>query len=721
MMCVGLKTALVASALGCVMFGCDSRPPVTSAEADGPFGDSVAFDAALSWVGSPGHFTCPAAWTNDTYGYTLDLIRGTGVRHVRERLRWREVAPTRDAWKPGRYLANAKRAEALGIRLGGMFHDAAKWANPSPLLPQDPVAVYDFCKRLAETFGERMEMWEFWNEEDIGFTKEPVWEYAAMMKAAAHGFRAGGFGGLVAPGALCRSDRNPYDDTLLANDVLNYADVFNFHCYMSPSEYPRIFSELRKLLARHGAGDLAVVLTECGTNQEGNSERESVMKGYKAHSPEQEKIQEEFVVKSQVLTRMEGVMRNYFFVFGAYSERGGTKDWGLIRRDGTVKPAVAAYRRLMEEVGAGTLAGEVAVPGGKIRAFRFDMPTGETKLAYWKRSEIDDSPKEIRQWTDEPAEAALRLADGRDFRLVAHRRADYVTLPASVPVARPPRSVGRVGWQRDDGLDYAVILNAKPDAKDYVLGGNKSRLELKRESLGVTLEVWNLDDCPKTGQVLFEGGGRVEGLPESVTLPARGKVEFRLKYVPTENAGPGLVFVGKFGGRRTSRLTMPVFSESKIRRSCEMQELGWKDLKRWTRNTSGTSFACEWDEREQAVRFRITWPNKAPDRWFFPRFSLDLPSESLARARLLTYEVKSAQDKVENDYRSARMYIGYGKGRSAKSYLCAAPTGDWEPRRQEITDVIREGEPRHFEFGGHPKGNDVTYWIRNIRIYNEKR
>ena len=722
MRCVCVKATLVALALGFVVSGCGPTASVKSAPAPVErFGDSVAFDTALSWISRPGRFTCPPAYGTNSYRYVADLVAKTGVRHVRERLRWRDVAPTKDEWRPGAYLDHAEMLSQRGLKVAGMFHDAAKYARPDRLLPRDPRATFEFCKSLAETFGERMDMWEFWNEEDIGFTDEAAWEYAAQLKAAALGFRAGGFKGIVAPGALCRPMSGDYEVTMLRNRPMDYVDVINYHVYAAPAKYAEILGELRQTFDAYGGKGKAVVLTECGTNQEGDSTQEGVMKGLKAHSPDQEKVQEEFVVKSQILSRMEGVLRNYFFVFGAFNERGGAKDWGLMRRDGTTKPAVAALTRLMDEVGEGTLAGEVTVPGGQVRAFRFDFPSGESKLVYWRRSELDDGAETVKAWKDEPVACTVPLANGEALSLTAHRRAAYVTLPADVAVARKPLPTGAADCADDPAFDRSVVMRIDFDKKAYTLGGNKCRLEMKQDHLAGTLEIWNLSGQAKVGQVVLRGAGRLEGLPGSVTLPAWDKVALKVDYRPlSDGSDMDIVLEGAFEGRRISPLVVPVFSELKYTKSCDVLECAWKDLKRWTRNTSANAgYACAWDEKEQAVRFTFKWDTKASDRWFFPAYALDLPREDLSRAQLVTYEVKSAQDKVENDYRSARMWVK-GKTCGSRSMMNPVPVSTWETRWQDLNDVIRRGGAYRFEFGGHPKGREVTYWIRNIRIYNAR-
>lgn len=685
------------------------------------FGDSVAVDAALSWISRPGRFMCPEAYSNDTYRYVADQAKAIGVRHMRERLKWAESMPEPGVWCPGRYLANAEMLRERGISISSTFHDAPEYALPDKKLPRDLAATFAFCKRLAETFGDRMEMWEFWNEEDIGFTNEGAWEFAAAFKAASLGFRAGGFRGIVAPGALCRADRGAYEDTMYRNGVAQYADVMNFHVYSPPSAYGKVLAEMRGFMSGFGIGDRAIVVTECGTNLEGLCDEDGAMPGVKRHSPQQEAVQEEFVVKSQILMRMEGVLRNYFFAFGAFNERNGKKDWGIMRRDGTMKPAASALGRMIDEVGAGTLVGEIETSNGKVRAFRFDMPDGSTKIAYWRRTAIDDGKGEVSRvsmWFDMAERASIRLEDGSEFAVKARRNAQYALLPSSAPVKTQARGIGRIGAHSSPGEDLAVVLRADFDRSGYVLGGNKSTLNLKGDAIGFSLEVWNLDAAAKRGRIVFAGRGKVSGMPQGeIIVPPQDKVALRLEYAPCGEANPEISFLYVSGERKSSPFVVPVFSEAKYRVVCDEVEFSVGDMRRWRKNSSATSQDCEWDEKEGAVKFSMRWDGDK-GRWFFPRYSLDLPRESMDKARLLAFRVKSSQDKVENDYSSARIYF---KGKDgSKQFMCSAPTHDWETKYIEITEAVRRMDVREIEFGGHPKGRQVDFWVRDVRLFREK-
>ena len=110
-------------------------------------------------------------------------------------------------------------------------------------------------------------------------------------------------------------------------------------------------------MEKTGMGDRAIWLTEVGTEVEGAATGKSSMPQFKAHTPEQELVVAEACPKALLSLRMEGVARAYWFIFGAYGERDGAKDWGMLRRDGTVKPVFASMATMVRELGAARLLG----------------------------------------------------------------------------------------------------------------------------------------------------------------------------------------------------------------------------------------------------------------------------------------------------------------------------------------------------------------------------
>ena len=697
-------------------------------------------DSAQSWISRKGSFVCP--WNSgDTYRTVSDLIRLSGLPHVRDRLSWEEVNPQPEKFDYSYYMYNADLLRERGILISGMFHDCPKWAGKLKKLPSDLNAVYAFCAQTAAAFGDRMGDWEFWNEEDILFAPEPVWDYAAALKAAYLGFKSGLPGITVLPGAICQDPDSDYVRVLFENDAVKFFDVFNYHTYDAPVNYPRRFAALRKCMECYGIAERAVWMTESGTDLEGHSTRAGAKKGLMAHSPEQELVKAEFYPKSQIAFQMEGVARNYYFVFGAYNERKGVKDWGVMRRDGTVKPEYATISTMTRELVSARLIGEMDVGEG-LRAYLFDQLDGSQTVVYWSVSPLDTSgggvvqpiPDFARQIVISAEDGTYRLSDlcgtmstasARNgvLKLEATRFPAYVAGLHGLSVKTKARPKGRVmPYVPKADEDMTVILRVDLNTNDFAITGQKTRAVLRNDTGRMRVQVWNMGEVAKAGRVEVEGG-TFKGLPDRIVLGPRGTppVSLNCTFLPYDDGvfERNIVLTGVFNGKRSSRVALPMRLEKSFLSTCEITPLAYNTPKDWERNTSAETFNVAWDEAEQAIRFDFEWRNQDVDRWFYPVYRLKLPAESLSGARMLQFDVKSAQNKVENDFATQNLMLLFKDG-SVRRIPYHAPLGSWEKRNVELVDGDTLADVVAFRLGANPKGTRCTFWIRNLAILKEK-
>ncbi|MBR4611638.1 MAG: hypothetical protein IKO40_02880, partial [Kiritimatiellae bacterium] len=580
--------------------------------------------------------------------------------------RWGEVQPSPDQPPDfSRLLASADLFHERGISLSGCFHDCPGWAGRIQKLPGDLNALYDFCQETATAFGDRMEDWEFWNEPDIQFAPEPVWDYAAALKAAYLGFKAARPDMPVLNGALCQLPATPYETALLSNDAAHYLDIFNYHTYSPPARLHDIITKLRKSLRNGGAGDRSIWITECGTNNEGPGAAEGVRPGLKAHSPGQELVVAEHCAKANIALQMEGVERNYFFILGAYSERGGAKDWGMLRRDGTAKPVYATQATMIRELGDATLLGALDAPAG-IHAYLYGQPDGTQTMAFWSESPLDTvttlstiveaEPEVAQEWVllpPAPEDGVLfRLSDmcgsvssiapdtTGAISLHATRYPSYlsglrglkaaVPAKAATPATQPAACLAGHENSANESIDPTIILRVDLAPGDFEISGRKTLAVTKTEAPRLRVQVWNFGDTAKTGTV-EAAGAILEGLPtEPFALPPRGSppVEFDCALrAPGASYSATLVLTGLFNGRRSTRLSMPILFEPLLLAACETTPINWSDPALWQRNDSAATYSATWDEAEQAMRFDVTWEDPKIDRWFYPVLSLVLPGE----------------------------------------------------------------------------------------------
>ena len=688
-------------------------------------------DSAMSWCARKQFLDCP--WNGgDTFRMVADILWLSGIPHVRERLSWRTSNPEPGAFDWAQYLPNANLLRERGILVSDVFHDSPEWVDGRKRrLPSDLGAIFDFCFRAASDFGGAIGDWEFWNEPDVK-AASPVWDYAAALKAAYFGFKAARPDMPVAPAGMGEGPGGFFMRTLFANDAAKFADVFNYHVYSPLSHYPELFGGLRSVMEKNGIGERAIWLTEIGGNVEGPAAGTD-SKRKRAHTPEQELIVAEFCAKSLIALQMQGVARAYWFSFCPVFEQDGRKEWGVMRRDGTVKPLYAVLATQSRELGAARLEGELDVGDGA-KAFVFGQPDGSQTVAFWSVSPVDHT-SEVRSATPELAREVRLKTGGGEFRLAdlcghasavtsdqdgilvlpATRFPAYVSGLRGLVADTPPHPAGRVlPYEPVADEDLTVVLRAELNEEDFSLTLNKTRAELRADSGRLRLFVWNFGDTAKTGNVQV-AGGRLAGLPDEpfVIGPfGSGPVVFDCTYMPDDGSfDQDLVLSGLFNGKRGSRLTIPMWMEKRFMETCERIPLDWSNLAAWERNDSAQKYRCSWDQAEQAVRFDFEWTD-GNNKWLYPYYRLS-PGESLEGGKRLAFEVKSAQDKVENDFSNSLVYVGG----TTMSY--AAPTADWETRQIELPAGCDAGT-RDFRLGANPRGRVVTFWVRNVAVLRGK-
>lgn len=683
-------------------------------------------DSAQSWTERT-RLRCP--WHDGDMHRALSEAAGRiGLSHIRDRLHRNAVEP-----ENGKRVFDIETFRSAGLLASNGVETCTdicgtpSWADPIQGLPRDLASFHDFCRATAAAFRGRTENWETFNEQDACGATEPVWDYAAAQKAAYLGLKAGNPDCRVLPGAVCLNTRGVYDEGMYANDLACYGDVFNLHIYLAPAKFKDSFSNLHGFMEKAGIGGREVWITENGMDLEGPAADPSAVQGVLQHSKAQEMLQAEYYPKSQIAMMMGGISRGYFFFFGSFHERGGTKDWGTFRRDGTPKPVCAAMATAVRALGGAALEGKVNLGDG-LRGYLFRHANGSGTLAFWSESPVDtgagwplDGDERVKKFTLETGDGRYRLTDAfgasrkikarkGKLKLTATRYPSYLRGKFDLPVVEKAQAKGiRGASAAPDGTDLSVILRLDLNRDDFGITRGKTAAELKAPEGRLTVQAWNLSDTVKTGTVAA-AGCNLDGIPEEIVLPPFGKAEFAATLSVPEGAGETeLRLIGLFNGKKSTALAMPVIhlDESFLARCRKTELAGPREPEHWKRNDSANRYTCEWDEKESAIHFHYEWDDPKTDKWFYPLRQLTLPEESLADAVMLEFEVKSAQDKVENDYNVSNLILGGFIG-------YAPPVAEWEIRRIPIAGI--KPEATEFAIGANPRGMKVDFWIRNLRL-----
>lgn len=173
-------------------------------------------------------------------------------------------------------------------------------------------------------------------------------------------------------------------------------------------------------------------------------------------------------------------------------------------------------------------------------------------------------------------------------------------------------------------------------------------------------------------------------------------------------------FTGVFGGLPSSPLAIPVVFEKPLLDRCERVAVFWDRPGAWKRNDSAQTFATSFDEVEGALRFDCAWTTPG-DRWCYPEYTLSLPRESQEGAEFLEFEVRSAQNKPENDFTTANLMLVFEDGLMRRIPF-DPPLDGWERRRVSLRGVEDLVSARAIRIGANPRGTSLSLWFRGIRL-----
>jgi hypothetical protein len=299
----------------------------------------------------------------------LDDYKAMGVRWLRFDMAWSGVqADGRDSYDWGPYDRLVRAARDRDIKLLGMIGYTPAWARPADCRGDDkcaPANVQDFAffaGQAARRYGSLgLHAWEIWNEQngDIFWKPGPnPTVYASMLKASYKAIKqndgdawvvTGGLmpaetgGGFVAPTdfltAMYRSGAKGSFDAVGAHP---YCWAGSFDCpnrYASWSAWSQMSgtrSNLRSVMAANGDQDKLIWATEYGAPSAGGAQAVGEVRQAK-------QVVDGFRLFSSY--RWTGPLFWYSYR-DACTDPGDTEcHFGLVRHDGSRKPALAAYRR----------------------------------------------------------------------------------------------------------------------------------------------------------------------------------------------------------------------------------------------------------------------------------------------------------------------------------------------------------------------------------------
>ena len=433
-------------------------------------------------------------------------LRNSGIKWSRvgagatEFVNWPNIEKAPGTWdwtKAERELKDLD--DPLELSLLPIFGYTPKWASSKPddpdfqFYPPREVASFSrFMRQCVRRYQKRVQVWEVWNEPNIGFFRGSAAEYAEMVKAAAMAARQEDPNCRIAMG--CAGIDIDFLQRLLEFGCGPYMDVASVHPYQWGREFNDRWmvdklQSCRKLLDRFGQTSKPIWITEIGWSL-----------GEGVSATEQANLLAQAIVTALSVRESLNLEKVFWFC---------VKDWGgpghgLFDVKGQPKPAFNAYRAVISALSGAAYAG--LWPGPKeVRGHVF-LKGGEPAVVLWtpspngkSRVELPTSASRLRVRNLSNQVLELPVASGKVMVEATHA-------PVFIDGFKPGDFVG---------------AKARPLAiKDKML---------TRQPLG---DVWlSVVSLPKTARPFFVLGGSNEFLlrvHNDGVVAARGLVHFGL-------------------------------------------------------------------------------------------------------------------------------------------------------------------------------------------------
>lgn len=344
-------------------------------------GSPVALDAGFGWFyGRRG---------SQIVRLGAEVLKRSGVRHVRERLAPQEVSTAPDALDLGHYREALEAQHAAGADILEVMHSWPDWVRgqtgsiKGP--PVDLSSAYRLYHRLAIEAGGLVQFWEPWNEADIFFFEGRPEEFAGIQKTAYVALRTANESLTVTSCSTCHGNQSSLGSTqwlsdLLDNGIGRYFDVYNTHYYGSPDGLAdRLRLEMDNNRAMGLTQPVWVTETGIGCYQDPHGSWQPA-----------EQAQAVYTVRVLLEALRVGAERLYIFFMPEFLER--YRDlWGLCRHDLTPKPGLIALSNTVHMLGTGRFLGTLPLPVDGAHGYVYDTGTSRV-LAAWAK---EDHPVQL--------------------------------------------------------------------------------------------------------------------------------------------------------------------------------------------------------------------------------------------------------------------------------------------------------------------------------------
>jgi hypothetical protein len=375
-----------------------------------------------------------------------------GANAIRDDVYWHRVEKARGERNVAKGVARLQKAIGMLPRnvkplvilgYGNQFYDGGDLPRTDEA--QDQFAGY--VEAVARALGDRVEMYEVWNEWNIGAGRkagerygEPR-TYVSLLRRAYVRVKQVKPDAVVLAGAVAGWDFK-WIEAFLREGGLRYLDGFSIHPYVfgnGDRNHPEVLEErmvrLRQLLDKHSGGkEVPVYFTEIGWPNHSGPE-----------GTNPERVADYAVRLMLLVATMPDVKGVWWYDLLDDGDSPDNKEhnFGLLRRNYQPKPAYGALKRVTTLLAGARRVERLPSPRGTF-GLRLEMETGKQAMVFWSYDRSAPTRSVTLRAASNPA--VERLASGESVPVEQSARGVRMVLTESPLVVRGGLSMASLAW-----------------------------------------------------------------------------------------------------------------------------------------------------------------------------------------------------------------------------------------------------------------------------------
>ncbi|WP_291048111.1 FlgD immunoglobulin-like domain containing protein [Herbiconiux sp.] len=279
------------------------------------------------------------------------LIENASVHYAREEFEWNRIEPRNGYFEWAKFDQAVAVAKARNIEIVGRLVYTADWASSAPAGTPSAQARYyppanmadwnDYVAQTVARYKDSVSVWEVWNEPNLATYWMPTpdaSQYAEMLKASYSTIKAIAPQATVLLGGLAGGFSESYMNTLIASGAGNSFDGVAIHIFVVGAPESGIIDTWMNTAETYIARKLpgrSLWITEVGWSTCGSCTA-------KVTEDQQAQYLSRFMIDA-ASHGVKGVM--WFNLRESGTSTSTIDNYGLIERDGRVKPAYTALSR----------------------------------------------------------------------------------------------------------------------------------------------------------------------------------------------------------------------------------------------------------------------------------------------------------------------------------------------------------------------------------------